>query len=306
MTAIINGSKEVDGLEWAASVEGTARTYRHLVNCDPERDMLFVEIDGQTVGYSRVWWTRETNGTRLYQQFAHLLPEWRDLGIRHAMVRHNERRLRGIAAEHPEDGPRLLEAWANDTETHWESILIDMGFEAVRWGFEMVRPDLEDIPDHPLPEGLEVRPVKPEHYALILQALNEAFQDHWGAVEWREEWLEEWMDSPTFRPELWQVAWAGSEVAGTVLNFIDEEENNEYNRQRGYTEYICTRRPWRRRGLAKALIARSLKVLRGEGMTEAALGVDTQNLHGALRLYESMGFRPARRGATYRKPLHQS
>jgi len=39
------------------------------------------------------------------------------------------------------------------------------------------------------------------------------------------------------------------------------------------------------------------------GMEETALGVDAQNPHGALRLYESVGYQVERRHTTYRKPL---
>lgn len=86
-----------------------------------------------------------------------------------------------------------------------------------------------------------------------------------------------------------------------VLNFLDEAENEEYQRKRGYTEGISVRRPWRRRGLARALLTRSLKMFQDMGMTEAALGVDTQNLSGALRLYESVGFQPVKKLTIYRK-----
>jgi ribosomal protein S18 acetylase RimI-like enzyme len=88
-----------------------------------------------------------------------------------------------------------------------------------------------------------------------------------------------------------------------VLNFIHEKENSEYNRKRGYTEEISVRRPWRKKGLARALIARSFKVLKEHGMTEAALAVDAENISGALKLYENMGFRTVKRYTTYRKPL---
>ena len=81
------------------------------------------------------------------------------------------------------------------------------------------------------------------------------------------------------------------------------DENSRHNRLRGYTEDVCVRRPWRRRGLARALLARSLQVLRERGMTEAALGVDTENPSGALRLYESLGYRPVQRWTVYRKPM---
>ena len=62
-------------------------------------------------------------------------------------------------------------------------------------------------------------------------------------------------------------------------------------------------RPWRKRGVAKALIIQSLKVLRERGMAEAALGVDAENPTGALRLYENCGFRCVKRWGCFRKPL---
>jgi GNAT superfamily N-acetyltransferase len=66
---------------------------------------------------------------------------------------------------------------------------------------------------------------------------------------------------------------------------------------------VSVRRPWRGRGLAKALIARSLAVLRERGMAVAVLGVDAANPTGALQLYERFGFAPHRRWTTVRKPL---
>ncbi len=88
-----------------------------------------------------------------------------------------------------------------------------------------------------------------------------------------------------------------------VRNYIDDDENSKYYRLRGYTEEFSVRRPWRRRGLARALIAESFRHLRDQGMEEAALGVGTHNLGGALGLYESMGFEKAIRWTEYRKNL---
>ena len=101
--------------------------------------------------------------------------------------------------------------------------------------------------------------------------------------------------------DLWQIAWDGDGVAGQVRSFINHKENDDQGRLRGYTECISVRRPWRRRGLAHALILNSLRILKEHGMTEAALGVDTENISGALRLYERCGFRPERSGSIYRK-----
>jgi mycothiol synthase len=305
MLAVIDGSKEADSIERTDTLQDVARNYEALTNCDPYRDMLFVEVNDEVVGYGRAWWMQLQDGKRTYAHFAFLLPDWRGKGIRRAMLRHNERRLREIAAGHPADGDRLFESWAADSEGHWEALLVSEGYKAVRHGFDMVRPDLNEIPDLPLPADLEVRPVPPEHYQSVWQAAREAFQDEWGYAEdeWADEQFMGWQKHATFQPELWQVAWGGDQVAGMVLNFINHEENREYERQRGYTETICVRRPWRKQGLARALIARSFRVIKEQGMAEAALGVDAQNPNGALQLYKSMGFCTVKRNSVYRKPL---
>jgi ribosomal protein S18 acetylase RimI-like enzyme len=217
------------------------------------------------------------------------------------MLRYNQRRLLEIASGHPSDIPRIYESYAADTEEAGTALLLSESYSAVRHFYTMVRPDLNKIPEAPIPPGLEVRPALPEHYQAIYEASKEAFRDHWGFSAEMEPTVEQWLDDPNFDPSLWQVAWDGDQVAGMVRSFIDRNENAEYNRKRGWTEDICVRRPWRRRGLARSLLAKSLHTLKERGMTEAALGVDTENPNGALRLYESVGFRPVKRFTTYQK-----
>ena len=74
-------------------------------------------------------------------------------------------------------------------------------------------------------------------------------------------------------------------------------------RKRGYTEGICTRRPWRKMGLARALLVQSMQMFKEMGMTETALSVDAENISGATRLYEGVGYRQVRQQVIYRKPL---
>lgn len=225
------------------------------------------------------------------------------------MLRNSERRLRQIAEQHLSDGhglpdaPRYFQAWAADTETGTEGLLLSEGYSPVRHGYNMVRPLDEEVIVTPLPPGLEVRPVKPEHRRAIWEADQEAFRDHWGYVPGEEKDYQRWLSDPIQNPDLYQVGWDGDQVAGMVLNFVNQPENEEYHRKRGYTEGISVRRPWRKRGLARALLTRSLQMFKDMGMTEAALGVDPENRTGALRLYESVGFRVVKRFSTYRKPL---
>jgi mycothiol synthase len=183
-------------------------------------------------------------------------------------------------------------------------MLRDRGYEPVRYSFYMVRANLDDLPNAPMPEGLEIREVRPEHLRAIFDAEVEAFRDHWGAAVPTEADYQQFLTDPVVgNYALWNVAWDGDQVCGMVRGYISAEENEQFGRKRGWVENISVRRPWRRRGLARALIAASIRKLREAGMTEGALGVDTENPNGALRLYESCGFVVSRREATYRKPL---
>jgi len=259
------------------------------------------------IGYSRgTWRIEESSGERRYMFFGRILPVWRRKGIGHAMLGWMEARLREIAAGHPTEVEKYFMGFAAQGETGLAAMLEKTGYRPVRYWFEMVRPDLENIPDYPLPEGLEVRPALPEHYRAIWEADHEASRDHWGFTEPSEEDYQAWLtDKTTFQPQLWQIAWdiATNQVAGQVKTYIDHEQNKLYDRQRGWTESISVRRPFRRRGLARALIARSLQIQKQEGMTESGLGVDSENLSGATRVYEDCGFRIAKRTTFYRKPL---
>lgn len=303
MVHVRNESSVADGVEEVSTVEDMARTYANLKNCDPYKDTVIVEVDGEVVGYKRVTWWAELDGTHIYSHFGFLLPQWRNKGIGHALLRHSEARLREIMLEHPQDVPRFYDTGAMDTQTDFQAMLESEGYAPVRHWYDMVRPDLENIPDATLPEGLEVRPVQPEHLRAIWEAEVEAFKDHWGEGETEEADFQRWQEQPMFQPHLWQVAWDGDQVAGMVRNFINPEENEKFGRNRGWTENISVRRPWRKRGVARALIANSFRMHKELGMTEAALGVDTENPNGALQLYESMGFQMVRGGTSYRKTV---
>jgi ribosomal protein S18 acetylase RimI-like enzyme len=307
--AIITASKQVDGIERSDTLEKVANTYAHLHNCDPYQDMIFAEMDGTAVGYGRVWWDLNESGEWNGGQLAFLHPDWRRKGIGTTILRHNEARLRQIAGRLQAEGtiradtPRFIDVETADAEQGKAALLEQEGYRPVRYEFHMLRPLTQPVEVTPLPEGLEVRPVLVGQVRAVWDASQEAFRDHWNWIPQPDVEFRRMVEGPEFEPGLWMVAWDGDQVAGSVLNFIDSVENAEYQRRRGYTEGISVRRPWRRRGLARALLTRSLKMFQEMGMQEAALGVDSQNLNGANLLYESVGFRLDWRQTIYRKSL---
>jgi ribosomal protein S18 acetylase RimI-like enzyme len=159
------------------------------------------------------------------------------------------------------------------------------------------------VPDAELPQGIETRPATPDQNRQIYDAEGEAFLEHWGEALEDESDYERWVKNPKWKHELWQVAWQGDEIVGMVRSYVDENENQQYNYRRGYTENISVRKPWRGRGIAKALLVKSMKMFRDMGFDQTALGVDSENATGAYQLYESVGYKKVRTVAIYRKQL---
>jgi GNAT superfamily N-acetyltransferase len=303
MHNILTKASTVDQDDYSDTLEDIEHNYSHLTNCDPKTDMLLTEVNGEAVAYSRVgWYQIDKNKNRIYYHFIKIVPEWRGKGIEQAVLKWNEARLLTIAKDHPQDGKRLFQSYSMDKKEWQTAILKEMGYKTTRYFFEMDRP-LDEIPEAPLPEGIVVRPAEEKDYRKIWDASVEAFRDHWGFSEPEEEDYISYSTSRHFQPQLWQVAWDGDEVVASVLNYIDEEYNKKFNKQCGWTEEISTRREWRRKGIAKALIARSMAMHKELGMTTVALGVDTENPSGALQLYEGLGYRKKRTMMTFRKPM---
>lgn len=303
MNAVANAMRAADGDGWATSDEQFQMFYENLSNCDPATDVMVVEQDGRIVAYARAAWHEELDGLRVYEPITFIDPS-RPLEQWAAMHDTMEARLRAIAGTHTAGHKKVFQDSANEAANERVAVLRDRGYDAVRFGYTMVRPTLEDLPEAALPEGLEIRDVRPEQMRSIWEAENEAFRDHWGTGVPSEEDHRQFLTDPVKSDtSLWRVAWDGDDVAGMVRSFINEEENRRYGRARGYVENISVRRPWRRRGLARSLIAASFPLLRARGMTEGALGVDTGNPNGALRLYESCGFVPVSTEIVFRKPL---
>jgi ribosomal protein S18 acetylase RimI-like enzyme len=303
MNGIANAVRLAQGDNFYTTDEQMQRFYEDPPGSDPARDVAIADIDGRIVGYGRAASNQEPDGRRIYELLPFVDPTVAGEEVFTAMVDALELRLRTIASEHP-DGEKLFETFGADRAPEREALLRAYGYEPVRHGYSMVRPSVDDLPDAPLPAGLEIREVLPEHLPAIWAADQEAFRDAWGFRPATEGDYQRFLTDPVMSDtSLWRVAWDGAEVAGQVRSFINAEENERFGRKRGYTENISVRRPWRRRGLARALIAASFPLLRARGMTEAGLGVDTENVSGALRVYEGCGFRPISRNTVYRKSL---
>jgi len=306
MAAILGAYNRHTGSSTQPTPEHLDATYGNLVNCDPATDIVVIESpqDGP-VAYSRVWWEDLEDGTCDYVMFSPTHPDHIAEPLFTSIVAAEESHVRAKAAGKdksrfrtfaPHPGPGL-------TPTMESAWLEARDYQSIRFEAGLVRPDLDDIPNLALPDGVEIRPVTPEMIRPILEAHWEAFRGSWDFSEATEENFQREMEDPLLDASLWKIAWAGDTVVGQVKSFINADENEANGYLRGYTDYISTHADWRNKGIAGALLAASLRELKSRGMTEAALGVDTSNPGGAFQLYTKLGFELRRYEAIYAKPI---
>ncbi len=254
-------SRQADGDPAPITLEAIADVLAHMDGLSQEQGVILTSVGDTPIGYSRLGWYSSRPQTRLCYQISFIIPEKRALWA--ALIAENERRLRAVAAGHAPVAEHYFQAWASDQQRDWKAALEKSGYQVVR-RFNNMLYDLGDAPDKPMPAGLEIRPVLPEHMRSIWAAQKEMNAGLFENVA--EDWLDEqyptWLANPENNPRFWQVAWDGDQVAGMVLAHMDEKKNEK---QHGYTEHIYVRPQWRGRGLASALIARSLQVLKEQG-----------------------------------------
>jgi mycothiol synthase len=291
------------GILEVVTPESLAVQYTNLTNSDVERDLVVIDSDEGVRGYARVEWIDQNDGSRAYSTICLLDPALQGRGIGGALLMWQEARLREIAAGHATEQQRWLEGWAWDRNERAHDLFRTRGYAAVRRGYEMLRPSLEDLPPVRVPDGLEIRAATRDDMRAIWEADNEAFRDHWGGVDDSEASWIRFRDDPDYDPSLFALAWDGDQLAGQVLNVIDP--SSDPGAVRGLLDSVSVRRPWRRRGLARALIAHSLRMIAERGATCAYLGVDGENPNRAMTLYEDAGFRVQTSETVYRKPIFE-
>ncbi len=171
------------------------------------------------------------------------------------------------------------------------------GFEKRRVFLDLERPLADELPDVQLPDGVELRPWDPALDEAVRLAHNEAFADHWSSEPRTPEMWAQWVTGHRgFRTDLSFVCLADDDIVAYLLAATYPADWEGTGQREGWVQTLGVRRPWRGQGLARALLARSIEAMRAapDELEVAILGVDYKNPTGAVRLYEGMGFRPAR------------
>lgn len=272
-------------------------------NFNPAEDICLVFApNGEMAGYIEVW----TTSKPLVHpwMWGRVDPAYEGLGIGTWMMHWAEQRALQELPNVPAElrfAPRV--GTVREAQKP-KKLFEDMGYHHIRSSYHMLIEMDVPAPEPEFPESITLRTYIPGADAVaVYRAVEDSFRDHFGFVEQPlEEGLKRFRhfwEGEGFDPTLMFIAMDGDEIAGINLcrphSFDDPEM--------GWVGTLGVLRPWRKRGIGLALLRHSFNEFYRRGKRKVGLGVDAQNLTGALRLYENAGMHVHRSFDLYEKEL---
>jgi len=281
-----------------SSRAGVANAWNNpRLNQETDQRVVFSQ-DGALVGYADVWALDATPVHPMVWGRVH--PDYEGLGIGTYLLQWAEQRALQVLDIVPPQVRVSYRAHCWDSYTPSKDLLEGFGMNLIRHSYQMRIHMAEPPTAAHWAEGIRIRTFRPEDAEAVYRADDEAFQDHFGyAPMGFENFTHYFINSPHFDPDLWFLAFDGEEIAGICLCRRESREDPSM----GWVTSLGVRRPWRRRGIALALLRHCFAAFWQCGKTRVGLGVDAENLTGALHLYQKAGMHVHRMSNLYEKEL---
>ncbi len=260
--------------------------------------------NGQMLGFSVVYAQLSDDPQRRFHTIwaeVKVIPSMNPvLVLRDALLDHIYKRIKELTSSHTHI-PCKVNFQYFPYEVESIAFVKNRGFKYSTSVYSMQRDLADFLPPIILPSEFQLKPWRLETQAekeQYVQARNLCFPDSPISLE---EWIyfmgsSSWLSGTNF------AVFQKEQLVGCLTAFWDEEQNRSQKQKIGYTEYIFVCPPWRRRGIATAMITSALQYLKDHEIKFAQLQVKTDN-RDALHLYEKLGFVISQESGLYTRIL---
>jgi GNAT superfamily N-acetyltransferase len=265
-------------------------------------DTMVIEgPDGVLAGYAVAYPVLDGAKPRVFL-FGATRPSVHGQGIGSALIAWTMDRAHERLQQFP-DG--TIQAQCGEGESRTQRLYQSVGMRPIRWFHDLelrfdVRTTTRDPERFALPAGYSAQPFSSADPEEIRLLHNACFADHWGSSAMSlNVWHEEIMDHEGARPAYGEIVRDESGRAVAYQLTAEFPQDLETTGRVLWISKLGVLPEHRGRGIATALIERHLARAQRDGFEGVMLGVDTESLTGANKLYERVGFTPRYGGVRY-------
>lgn len=262
---------------------------------DMDHNVWVIENEENTiVGYA---FLEEDSEEKIFT-YGFVLPAARGTGVGNMLI--EKMKERAIELANTSGINKRLQNLIPTTCEDANHLLTDHGFHPVRL-FKRMGIELTNSPVVPqFPEDITITTFVPDQdERLLYDTYVEVFADHW---DFSPPSYSDWLDRTkleSFRPEWWFIARnTKGEIAGFSLGKMNEDSL--------FINHIGVKRSYRGVGLGLAMLQHSFRAAYEKGQQVVTLGVDSDSLTGAYRLYEKAGMKFIHEVTLYEKNITAS
>ena len=273
-------------------------------SCIIENDVKVVEQEGKLIGVTYTYFLPSESKEERCYIFGGVLPEFRQQGVGTELmmwaVQHGESLLQSTGRTLP----KYLRASVSQQNESAARLFGQFEMKVVRFEEDLIR-DLTNIPKENKNPKYLIIPWDSARNEEARIVKNLAFQDHWGSTPTSSEhWLQMVNGSTARLDHSFFAVNQQQEIVGLLLTHRYESDDDLLGKRIGWVDKLATLTEHRKQSIAKNLITHALHSYTEDGLTHAALSVDTQNPTGAYGLYASLGFELYRGTVTYERQIN--
>jgi mycothiol synthase len=306
-----------DGAGWARLLLAVAESYgtedivgaEDLVEdlrdpyVDPERGTIAAFSNGSMIAYAGLRASPGVTGRHEMDLHGAVHPRQRGRGLGTRLLAWAEQAALPLHQARYPGRPLALSASCPAGQDDALALFAAAGYQRARWFHFMSRDLTGAVPDGQLPEGTRIAGYTAGLSETARQVRDEAFRDHWGSAPTTAESWQHFVGHERFRPAASFLAYLRGKPAGVLIAHEYDAFRQATGRRECYIATVGVTKAARGRGIASALIRRSLAAAQADGCNIATLYVDAGSPTGALTAGEHMGFTRQRTSVTLIKDL---